>query len=365
MGGQNSCLSRAPPETVDNTLNIEKQLGKDMHEAGKADEVEVVQEIEVNIEANPLPIQSALRGHFARKEIQKKRENIKKPSVFNPEEHFEVVSQDLEELEASGIKEVEGNLPDLQIVAPADDDTKVLMKPAVKLTDGSVYKGSWDEKGNMHGVGTLLTEDGAKIVGYFKGNKLEGKGRSIESTGLVYQGDFKDGKFEGEGQFFRKNGANFTGGLKDGKLNGDGSEEWPDGTKYVGGYLDGERHGNGKLTLKDGGSYEGQFRNNLIHGKGRYVWANKNEYKGKWRKNQMHGRGIFKWPDGRIYDGEWKNDLRDGQGEMSWPDGKKYVGEWKNGKQHGNGAYSFKNKEGKVVERNGVWEDGIKADDLE
>ena len=364
MGSESSCFSKSVAvENGDNTVNMERQQEKNKYESGKVDgeeEAEIVQDIVVEVQTDPVLIQSAVRGYFSRKAMNEKRQD--RNNVFHPEDHFVVIQEPLEELENSKIKEAEGKLPEFKIEVPEGDNTKVSVKPAMKLDDGSVYQGTWDEKGQMHGVGTLLTEDGAKIVGYFKGSKLEGKGRAIEPSGLVYQGDFKEGKFDGEGQFLRKNGAKFVGSLKDGKLNGEGSEEWPDGTKYVGGYLDGERHGKGKLTLKDGAFYEGEFKNSIIHGKGTYVWANKNEYKGKWRNNQMDGRGVFKWADGRSYDGEWKGDLRDGNGEMSWPDGRKYIGGWKEGKQHGKGVYHFKNKEGNPISKEGSWENGDRID---
>ena len=106
-----------------------------------------------------------------------------------------------------------------------NDGIEVKSKPAVKLNNGSIYEGEWDKKGNQHGKGTLITEDGSKIVGIFKGGLLEGIGRMINSTGLVYEGEFKEGKLNGNGKVKGKHGGKFDGNLEDGKLHGYGVEE--------------------------------------------------------------------------------------------------------------------------------------------
>lgn len=361
MGGGGSCLSRsAATENQDNTVNLQrKEPTLDLQAENEVEQQ--VEVIEVKMPIDPVPVQSALRGFMARKEMTSQLKDYRNSKIFKPEEHFQVLDQPLENLESTAMKELEKNLPTFEIEVPEDDNTVVQVKPAVKLDDGSVYQGSWDEKGNQHGVGTLITEGGAKIVGYFKEGKVEGKGRAIESCGLVYQGEFKNGKFEGEGKFMRPGGAEFVGELKDGKLSGSGQEQWPDGTRYIGEYQDGERHGKGKLILPTG-VYDGDFRNNAFYGKGKFVWTNKNEYEGRWKEGEMHGKGTFKWADGRVYTGEWKSNLRDGQGEMKWPDGRIYDGEWKEGKQNGKGKYTFKTSKG-MKTKAGVWVDGVKEED--
>ena len=229
MGNQGFCLSKSEVGE-DHTFSIVKQVNNNVYNAEEEEEgglgnVEIIEAVQVNIVVDPVPIQSALRGHFLRKKINQSLDGYKKQKPFKVEDHFEIINKQLDEIEDSGVKDAENNLSLFEVIPPEDDTTKILIKPAVKLENGSVYQGGWDEKGNRHGAGTLITENGAKIVGYFKDNKIEGKGRSIDPNGLVYQGDFKEGKFEGEGKFLRKSGAKFEGSLKNGKLNGGGNEE--------------------------------------------------------------------------------------------------------------------------------------------
>jgi hypothetical protein len=288
------------------------------------------------------------------------------PSIklISAESTFEYVDETTDVLISPSVSDMEKRLPLLEIQVPAEDKAKITVRKAMRLKNGSIYSGGWDENGAMHGVGTLISDDGAKLYGYFKDGMVEGRGRKIEANGLVYEGDFKHGELNGHGSYMRPNGARFTGSLKDGKIDGTGFELWPDGTVYEGEYKEGERHGFGKLMLADGAIYQGEFKNNKFHGQGKFVWSNKNWYEGGWKRNKMHGKGKFVWSDGRVYDGEWKRDLRDGKGEMVWDDGKKYIGGWKNGLQHGAGVMVFKGEFGTTRER-GVWDNGVKCEDEE
>lgn len=306
------------------------------------------------------PIQGAMRGYLVRRDMQNPLFDLREArSWFNIEAIYPKAEKPVAEIQSLLIGIVENKLPPLQL--KRHDDVPVVAKPAVQLKDGAVYEGEWDKKGNQHGIGTLVNNDGSKLIGCFKGGLVEGLGRLIQNTGLVYEGEFKDGKLNGNGKIQREKGAKFDGEMVDGKIHGKGTEEWPDGTKYEGEYHEGSRHGIGKLIMGDGSSYVGDFSNGLMHGKGEFKWKNGNSYKGAWRKNKMHGKGVFQWNDGKKYVGHFKNDEKSGQGVMTWSDGKKYEGEWENGKQHGIGMYTFM-KDNQPITKKSRWEEGTRVE---
>ena len=166
-------------------------------------------------------------------------------------------------------------------------------KGPVKLNDGRIYIGQWNQRGVPHG-----------------------KGRMIFPDGCVYEGEWEEGRQTGNGHKY-----------------------WPDGNFYEGAFVNGLMEGNGKLEFEDGNLYEGEFSKDMLNGFGKFLWADKGMvYEGNWFENQKHGRGTCKWSDGRTYEGEYAFDKKEGYGVFSWPNGKKYEGEWKAGKQHGEGT---------------------------
>ena len=286
MGCKNVCMGARTGEkdtiVTENGIDIKKLEAHEELAAGATDgkNDEIVNEIEIdtNFIAEPVTIQSALRGYLARKVISPQIEKYRSEKFFDVEAHYEKIEEELETLQPSGVAHLEGGLPELEIVKPADD-VPVVLKAPLKLDDGTIYSGEWDKEGNMRGIGTLLSPTGAKLSGYFKDNKLHGMGRQIEPSGHAYQGEFKNGSYDGEGQLLRKDGAKLEGNFKDGIVDGNGKEEWPDGVKYEGDYKNGMKHGHGVLVLKDG-VYTGNFRKNKMHGQGRMEWNNKNTYDG-------------------------------------------------------------------------------------
>ena len=347
MGANFSCLG-GTTEPIKNATDVKQRSPQEFEE--EKDGLVVYP-------SETVQIQSAVRGFIARKELNKPLADLKESrNWFKVEEVYAAVDKPVSEFQHSSVTFLEKDLDEIHAVRP-DDGVEVQSKPAMVLKNGSIYEGEWNKKGNHHGKGTLITEDGSKLTGIFKEGTLEGLGRIIHATGLLYEGEFKDGKLNGKGKIKAKHGGKFEGNLTDGKLNGYGVEEWPDGMKYEGEYHFGQRKGRGKLSLGDGSVYEGDFLDDKMHGKGEYRWKNGNKYTGEWKNNKMDGYGVFLWQDGRKYEGQFKDDVKSGDGKMTWPDGRIYEGEWLDGKQHGNGSYSFI-KNNIPTTRKGVWENG-------
>jgi len=312
--------------------------------------------------ADHTQIQGAVRGFLTRKQFQQPLFNAKEARTwFNIEKLYPMADKPIAEVQNLLVGILESKLTPYHPQKP-DDGVKTVAKPAVKLNDGAIYEGEWDKNGHQHGVGTLVKEDGSKVVGLFKAGKLDGLARMIQTSGLVYEGQFKDGEMNGNGKMQNKVGGKFDGELVNGKIHGKGAEEWPDGTKYDGDYKEGKRHGKGTLLLPDGSTFKGKFKDGSMTGQGVLKYKNGNSYKGEFKDNKMNGKGTFVWSDGRKYEGDFKSDVKHGQGKMIWADGKVYNGAWVDGVQHGDASYTFKNKEGALVTRNSKWENGTRVE---
>ena len=62
------------------------------------------------------------------------------------------------------------------------------------------YSGTFDNKGNFCGIGTLITKDKNIYNGSFKNGLFDGKGIFVNENGNYYFGDWKNGKIEGKGR---------------------------------------------------------------------------------------------------------------------------------------------------------------------
>jgi hypothetical protein len=304
-------------------------------------------------------LQSVLRGYLSRKHIHEPLFNLREARAWlhTIQAKYEIVDQPIADAQHRSVGRLEKKLAPLTLERPADG-VKVRAMPPVKLDDGRIYEGEWDKDGNQHGLGTMITADGSKIVGVFKEGQVDGMGRMIQSSGIVLEGQFKDGELHGNATIQAKKGAKFEGEVKAGKMDGKGTEEWPDGIKYEGEYKGGLKHGKGTLIMPDGSKYTGQFKKNNIEGKGTMEYKNGNKYTGKWKNGKMNGYGVFEWADRRVYEGEFKDDIRHGNGKLTYPDGRVYDGEWVEGKQHGEANSTFLGKDGQITTKRGVWEDG-------
>ncbi|CAG9311845.1 unnamed protein product [Blepharisma stoltei] len=306
-----------------------------------------------------LAIHSAARGYLVRKEIAA----TKNTKGFDPTSRYTLFTDPLSSKIAKAVKKAEKEWGKFEPQAPEDDGEKITQHPAFELEDGSIYEGEWNEQGERHGLGTEISPDGAKYIGYFKNNEKSGNGRLIQADGEVYQGEFKKGRPNGVGTMQKTDGSRYEGSFKNGAYHGKGKEEYDDGVSYKGEYKNGQKDGKGIINWPNGSKYEGQFKAGDIEGYGVFVWAEGKKYTGNWVNNKMHGQGAFEWPDGRKYEGEYQNDLKHGHGVLSWPDGKTYDGEFKEGKQDGEGVLTFENKNTKKTEiRRGIWKKGNRVE---
>ncbi|OMJ88251.1 hypothetical protein SteCoe_9834 [Stentor coeruleus] len=277
------------------------------------------------------------------------------PEPENESVHFEKFLGKLSKKLTKKAMEIDANLEDFEL-------ENELPEPVI-LDDGTIFQGSWDEKGMKAGQGIEIRKDGSKYTGNFRDDLRDGKGRLIYANGDYYEGVFKKGKAEGKGKYVAYEGVTYEGQYKNDMKNGFGKELWADGSEFEGFFENNLKIGHGKFKWKDGSVYEGEFNDDKIEGTGCYSWINGKKYEGQWRNNKMHGKGVFTWPSGRSYEGEYKNDIKEGVGKFTWPDGRVYDGEWKDNKQHGKGFYTFLNKKnGKLQTRKGLWEDGVRID---
>merc|ERR1712072_75853 len=86
-------------------------------------------------------------------------------------------------------------------------------------------------------------QDGRKIVGEFKGGRVQGLGELISGDkSHHYAGEYVDGEAEGLG-VYTFNGHVFTGQLKFNARSGLGVQTTPKGSRFEGGWLHDKRHG--------------------------------------------------------------------------------------------------------------------------
>lgn len=332
---------------------------------------EVLKDTDVYSTDDIIKLQSVFRGYFDRKRVLAKYISSRKAEINNLEQKViekQTAQANLPASESKNIREIQGQIPDYSNVATREaekkfgqfkydadfsDEFQRIRRGAVELENGAIYIGEWSERGERHGKGVQIWNDGSKYEGYWRGDKANGKGRLIHADGDMYEGDWVDDKAQGIGRYRHFDGAVYEGEWHNDKQHGKGKETWSDGAVYEGDYREGKKNGIGHFRWADQSEYKGEFKENNIHGKGVYKWNDGRVFEGEWNNNKMDGHGRFEWPDGRVYDGNYVNDKKEGYGEFSWPDGKVYKGQWKDGKQHGEGILKHKG-----VERKGLWENG-------
>lgn len=158
------------------------------------------------------------------------------------------------------------------------------------------------------------------------------------------------------GSFLISNGARYVGEWKDNKLNGKGTFTASNGTNYVGEFKDNNYNGQGTITFADGNKYVGEFKDGYQNGQGTFTHPNGEKYVGTFKDDKYNGQGTYTYEDRSKYVGEWRDDDRNGQGTYTYANGNKYVGEFKDDKYNGQGTMYASN--GSVTSR-GIWADGI------
>lgn len=105
----------------------------------------------------------------------------------------------------------------------------------MRLSDGSEYSGQVLYGTEIRsGFGTQIFPDGARYVGEWVDNKVQGKGTFYHTNGDTFDGTFIADKANGHGTYTHSNGQSYEGEWKDDLQEGEGKEVLPDGGYYIG-----------------------------------------------------------------------------------------------------------------------------------
>ena len=243
-------------------------------------------------------------------------------------------------IENPKIKEIENNLKELNCKKKFKNYFE--RPPLLFKKDKSIYKGSWNNKGEKSGFGIFLDSQGNKYIGQWENDKFNGKGRLLSLNGDYYEGDFNMGLIEGNGSFYlKKDEYKYIGTFKENKFHGEGQIKYEkEDIIYEGEFNEGYKHGFGKIFFKDKSYYEGNFENNNFNGKGKFIFENNKSYNGDWKNNTMDGKGTFAWGNNTKYKGDYKNNMREGNGVYSFGCNL-YDGGWVRGMPHGEGTLLY------------------------
>ena len=210
--------------------------------------------------------------------------------------------------------------------------------------NGDQYTGEYID-GKRHGQGTYIYAGGAKNVGTWENDKLNGYAIKYSANGSIKQeGSFKDGEF-----ISAQTLPNCIGSWNKNWKNCYGTYEWDNGSKYVGDWQDSNtRTGQGTYTWPNGDRYVGAYKNNMPDGEGTYIygptteWAG-DKYVGGFKEGERSGYGSYIYSNGDKYTGGYKNGKYHGQGTYTFKSGAKEAGTWKNGKLNGYAIKYFAN----------------------
>ncbi len=240
---------------------------------------------------------------------------------------------------------------------------KILMRGGtitkIKYKNRDYYHGEVNARGEKHGRGRMVENDGIVLVGEWKNDKMNGKGKMIYPSGAVYEGDFKDDLFHGHGVYnaptkfgriayegeFANHKRDGMGVLTTTNARGHGtmSGEFKDdvSVKCNGklcrgrdiieeGDFENDKLIRGKITWPDGGVSVGTYnKEGEQDGVGTYVGRGF-EYHGEYQNGKLNGVGMLTYPSGAVYDGQFKNDKRNGIGRLTLPDGTTSIGRYEN-----------------------------------
>ena len=120
------------------------------------------------------------KGRDSNKEFVKNEEKMKKMiEIFdkNIKKYAEYISNGrISEIERSEIRNLEDGLEQISVIT--NNNNLCFKRPALKFkSDNSIYKGSWNVKGQKEGFGVFLDSKGNKYVGDMVNNRLHGKGK--------------------------------------------------------------------------------------------------------------------------------------------------------------------------------------------
>ena len=164
--------------------------------------------------------------------------------------------------------------------------------------DGDVkYYGSFNEKGDKHGLATVLWANGDVYEGYFENNFRNGKGTMVFASRV---GEPGIGRYDGD--------------WKADIMHGKGCRKYPNGDTYDGEFREGKRHGEGRFYYANGDMFWGSFEDNEMHGFGRYYYASGKRFEGDFVRGERCGRGKLQCKDGRMEIFQYVKNERVGKG---------------------------------------------------
>ena len=138
----------------------------------------------------------------------------------------------------------------------AFDDAKSVGATSIKSRSsgkgfGGQYDGDLNSRGERHGYGTFIADNGNEYEGEWKSDKREGHGKAKYNTGDVFIGSWKNCKRHGHGTMYIENGDVYEGGWDNGFKDGVGTYRWRDGEVDVGRYSSDYRVGEGVRWSED------------------------------------------------------------------------------------------------------------------
>ena len=106
------------------------------------------------------------------------------------------------------------------------EEVKELMLADNVIYTGQVLKGTQIRQG----FGTQIFSDGARYVGEWNNDKVEGKGTFFHTNGDLFEGTFKEDKANGHGAYTHNNGQKYVGDWINDMQDGEGVEVLADGS---------------------------------------------------------------------------------------------------------------------------------------
>lgn len=136
------------------------------------------------------------------------------------------------------------------------DDTKSIGGQSLggksrSSTKGGNYDGDMNSRGERHGYGTFVAENGNEYEGEWKNDKRDGEGTAKYNTGDVYIGSWKNCKRHGHGTMYIENGDVYEGMWDNGFKDGPGLYRWRDGEVDISRYSSDYRVGEGARWSAD------------------------------------------------------------------------------------------------------------------
>ena len=116
---------------------------------------------------------------------------------------------------------------------------------------GGNYDGDLNARGERHGHGSFVADNGNEYEGEWKNDKRDGHGKAKYNTGDVYIGSWKKCKRHGYGTMHIENSDVYEGSWNNGFKDGPGTYRWRDGEMDVSRYSSDYRVGEGVRWSED------------------------------------------------------------------------------------------------------------------